>query len=229
LFGEIETKITDEGLGTARRDLERTCLITRAVKPVGEMFRYVVGPDGTIVPDLGRELPGRGAWLTATRDALERAISERAFERAFRGKGHASPGLAEIVDRMLEKSALDALSLANKAGQVVSGFTRVEGLLAEREVAVLVHASEAAPDGVRKLDAAAHAAEIAGRQLPERVHLFRGEQLDLALGRPNVVHAALPVHPASMGFHARCQRLDHWRRGGSAGEPAVSDAREKRR
>jgi predicted RNA-binding protein YlxR (DUF448 family) len=229
LLAEIETEVTDDGLASARKGLERLCLATREVKPVEQMFRYVETPDGRIAPDIGRKLPGRGAWVTATRAALDKAISEGAFARTFRGNGFATPELAELVDRMLERSALEALSLVNKAGQVISGFARVETALSERKVAVLIHASDAAADGVRKLDAAAHAAATAGQPPPERISLFRGEQLDLALGRSNVVHAALLAHPASVSFHARCQRLDYWRKGGVAGEPAASNARANRR
>jgi predicted RNA-binding protein YlxR (DUF448 family) len=216
---------TDAGLTAARKGVERLCLATREVRPVASMFRYVVGPDGKIVPDLGNDLPGRGAWVTATRAALEKAMTDNVFARAFRGAGSAARDLPELVESLLEKSALEALSLANKAGKVVSGFTRVEAALATDDTAVLVHASDAAADGVRKLDAAAQASETSGRARPLRVNFFRGEQLDLALGRSNVVHAALPVHPASAGFHARCQRLDHWRKGGPAGEPIASDVR----
>ena len=229
MLAEIASAEIDEGLRAARKGVERLCLATREVKPVAQMFRYVVGPDGRIVPDLDRELPGRGAWLTATRAALEKAMAERSFGRAFRGLGAAGPELPELVERTLERTALAALSIANKAGLVILGFARIEAALAERDIAVLIHASEAAVDGVRKLDAAARAAVAAGRPLPERINFFRGEQLDLALGRPNVVHAALPVHPASAGFHARCQRLDHWRKGGPAGETAATGARANRR
>jgi predicted RNA-binding protein YlxR (DUF448 family) len=225
LLAEIRSDDTDTGLTAARKGVERLCLATREVKPVAEMFRFVPGPDGRIVPDLGRDLPGRGAWITATRAALERALAENAFARAFRNKASASLDLPELVDRILEKSALEALSLANKAGAVITGFSRVEAALRDQDVAVLVHAADAAPDGVRKLDAAAVAAAAGGGPRPVRVNFFPGEQLDLALGRPNVVHAALPVHPASAGFHARCQRLDHWRKGGPAGETAIAETR----
>jgi hypothetical protein len=139
------------------------------------------------------------------------ALRTNAFARAFQGQA-AAVGLLERTERMLEKAALGALSLANKAGQAITGTARIEAALAAREVAVLVHASDAAKDGVRKLDRAAAAA----RRMPAVINAFRGEELDLALGRPNVVHAALLAHPASAGFLLRCQRLEHWRSGGSA-------------
>jgi predicted RNA-binding protein YlxR (DUF448 family) len=207
----------DEGLPAARKGVERLCLATREVRPVEDMIRYVAGPDGKVVADLERKLPGRGAWLSATRDALEQAIRDKTFGRVFRGKAVATPELADVTERMLEKAALSALSLANKAGQVMTGTSRVTSALSEENVAALVHASDAAADGIRKLEGSAAAMEAAGRKRPARVDLFSGEQLDLALGRPNVVHAALLVHPASAGFLLRCMRLERWRSGRATG------------
>lgn len=218
MLATLDTEDRDEGLTAARKGLARLCLATRVVKPVDEMIRYVPGPDGRVVPDLECKLPGRGAWVTATQAALENALRQGAFGRAFHGKGAADRHLVDLVDRLLEKAALDALSLANKAGQVITGFAKIEAALHGQELALVLNASDAAADGVRKLDAAAR--PEAGR--PRRLAPFRGEQLDLALGRANVVHAGLLVHPASTGFLARCQRLDHWRNGGPAGERAAS-------
>lgn len=212
-----EPNDVDEGLAAARNGVERLCLATREVKPVEEMIRYVAGPDGQVVADLERKLPGRGAWLSATRAALEQAIRDKTFGRAFHGKSSAAPDLADVTERMLEKAALSALSLANKAGQVMTGTSRVMAALKDENVAALVHASDAAADGVRKLEAAASGVEAAGLKRPVRVDLFSGEQLDLALGRPNVVHAALLVHPASAGFLLRCLRLERWRGGTTTG------------
>lgn len=217
MLATTETSDVDEGLPAARKGVERLCLATRDVKPVGDMIRYVAGPDGQVVPDLECKLPGRGAWLTASRAALEKAIREKALNRAFRGKANGAPELAELTGRLIEKSVLQALSLANKAGQVMTGTSRVMAALTDENVAALLHASDAAADGVRKLDAAAAAAEAAGRKRPVRIDAFGGEQLDLALGRSNVVHAALLAHPASAGFLLRCKRLERWRSGGPTG------------
>jgi uncharacterized protein len=217
LLATAEPSDVDEGLTAARTGVERLCLATREVRPVEEMIRYVAGPDGHVVADLERKLPGRGAWLSATRAALEQALRDRTFSRAFRGKGAAATDLVEVTERMIEKAALSALSLANKAGQVVTGTSRVSATLSEGRVAALLHASDAAPDGVRKLEGAAAAIEAAEAKRPARVDLFSGEQLDLALGRSNVVHAALLVHPASAGFLLRCLRLERWRSGRATG------------
>ena len=208
---EVEAGETDEGLQAARRALMRLCLASRTVKPVGELIRFVVGPDGFVVPDIAARLPGRGAWVTARRGALAEVIRRKAFGRAFRGKGRVDPALAAQVEQLLEKDALAALALANKAGQVVTGNMKVTEALAGGKVTVLVHARDAAPDGVGKLDALARrTAEAAGREIA-RVDAFPGVQLDLALGRANVVHAALLAHPTSAGFLARVGRLEGWR------------------
>ncbi|MGR7994166.1 MULTISPECIES: RNA-binding protein [unclassified Xanthobacter] len=214
---------TDEGprsVTAARAPLSRLCLATRQVTPVTDMIRFVVGPDGTIVPDLTRKLPGRGAWVCATRGDLETALKRKAFGRAFKGKGKAGPELVALVDTLLDKDARASLSLANKAGQVVTGNAKVESALCSGSVAVLLHAGDARPDGVRKLNALAR--QIAATSDHEARHApmaivdcFPGIDLDLALGRSNVVHAALLAHPTTAGFLARCRRLERWRTGSS--------------
>lgn len=222
---------TDEGprsVTAARAPLSRLCLATRQVTPVADMIRFVVGPDGTIVPDLTRKLPGRGAWVTATRADLETALKRKAFGRAFKGKGKAGPELVALVESLLDKDARASLSLANKAGQVVTGNAKVDSALHSGTVAVLLHAADARPDGVRKLNALAR--QISARfddaddDLPMAspghapaavVDCFPGIDLDLALGRSNVVHAALLAHPTTAGFLARCRRLERWRTGSS--------------
>ena len=225
---EDETDAGLRSLAGARAPLSRLCLATRQVTPVSEMLRFVVGPDGTIVPDLARKLPGRGAWVRATRADLETALKRKAFGRAFKGKGTAGPTLAALVEDLLQKDALASLSLANKAGQVVTGAMKVDAALASGAVRVLVHATDARPDGVRKLDAVARQAAAAGYPEANSVDCLPGVDLDLALGRSNVVHAALLAHPTTAGFLARCRRLERWRTGFPAGdEPGVGPTRAR--
>lgn len=180
---------------------------------MADMMRFVVGPDGTIVPDLARKLPGRGAWICATRTALEIALKRKAFSRAFKGKGAASPELPALIDQLLEQDMRAALSLTNKAGQVITGTMKVESALASGQVRVLLHAADARPDGVRKLNATARQVHAAGAKAPAIIDCLSGIDLDLALGRSNVVHAALLAHPTTAGFLARCRKLEHWRTG----------------
>jgi predicted RNA-binding protein YlxR (DUF448 family) len=202
--------------GPRAQELERMCVATRTVKPVADMIRFVLGPDGEAVPDLKRKLPGRGVWVTATQDALSDAVKRKALARGFKQEVRLPADLVARIGQLLERAALDALAMAGKAGLVATGFTRVEAALAQQEVIALLHAAEAAADGVRKLDAAR-------RRRPEHgpivtIGILTSAQLDLALGRPNVIHAALLAGPSSDTFLARLRRLERFR----TGEPATA-------
>lgn len=172
------------------------------MRPASELIRFVRAPDGTVTPDLKRELPGRGVWVSATAEAVRTAVKRKAFTRGFKDASTADPRLDEQVAELLNRQALAMLGFVKKAGLIVMGFAKVESALVEGGVVGLVEASDARPDGVRKV---AQAVRRAGRSesLPV-VRLFAGEQLDLALGRSNVVHAALLAGPVSAAFLARC-------------------------
>jgi len=197
--------------GPRAQELERMCVATRTVRPVADMIRFVVGPDGEAVPDLKRKLPGRGVWVTATQDALSDAVKRKALARGFKREVRLPADLVARTGELLERAALDALAMAGKAGLVATGFTRVEAALAREKVVALLHAAEAAADGVRKLDAALR------RRLEHdpivTIGILTSAQLDLAFGRPNVVHAALLAGPPSDTFLARLQRLERFRSG----------------
>jgi uncharacterized protein len=195
-----------------RREPERSCIVTRAVNPPEGLLRFVVGPDGEVVPDLRRRLPGRGAWVTATADKVAEAVRRRQFNRAFKREVRVSPDLADAVETALRADLRQALSLANKAGAVVAGFTKVEAAIGSGSVAALLHAREAAPDGRRKLAGALRkGAGDAISALPI-VDELSGDELDLALGRSHVIHAALVAGAGSEGFLARWHRLRAYRR-----------------
>lgn len=200
----------DEDLRDDRRAAMRSCAATRTVRPVDELIRFVRAPDGTVVPDLKRRLPGRGVWVTAEREAVVAAVRKRAFGRGFRAEVAAAPDLAARVEGLLERAALDMLGMANKAGLVVTGFAKVETALARGDAVAIVHAADGSPDGRRKLAAAARRSGRAVREIAT----FPGPCLDLALGRSNVVHAALLAGPASDAFAARADMLARFR-----GEP----------
>jgi predicted RNA-binding protein YlxR (DUF448 family) len=214
----------DEELDAGARKIapgaQRLCLATGAVKPVDEMIRFVVGPDGAPVPDLRRRLPGRGVWVSATRAALETAVARKAFARGFKRDIRVAGDFVQATERLIERAALDALAIAHKAGRVAIGFGKADSAIAHERVAALIHAADAAPDGVRKLASAMR------RQAGERaenvtvVDGFTTAQLDLALGRSNVVHAALLAGPESDSFLARAARLDRFRAGGPDALPA---------
>ncbi len=191
---------------------ERLCAVTRAVKPVDDLIRFVVGPEG-VVPDLKRKLPGRGLWVTADRATLKDAISKNVFARGFKREIRVTPELLDQTERLLVRSALDALAIAGKSGLVAAGFAKAEAAMTRDRVVGLIHASDARADGVSKLAGALRrrddAAEVAV------IKAFTTAQLDLALGRSNVVHAALLAGPANDTFLARFARLERFRAGGT--------------
>jgi len=201
----------DTGPRAGARGTERFCVVTRAVKPVDELIRFVVGPDGAVVPDLKRKLPGRGIWITASRATLAEAVKRNAFARGFRREVKVTPEITAQTDALLERAALDALAIAGKAGLVETGAIRVEHAQAEGRIVGLVHASDAAPDGVRKLAASMRRHIGAEAEKAPVIRAFTSAQLDLALARTNVVHAALLAGSASSTFLARCARLEGYR------------------
>ncbi|PWB64911.1 MAG: DNA-binding protein [Bradyrhizobiaceae bacterium] len=207
-----EDHATDVGPRSTAAGAERLCVATRTVRPVADMIRFVVGPDGAVVPDIRRRLPGRGVWVTATRQAVDEAIRRKAFARSFKREVRCAADLGAMVEGLLERAALDALSLANKAGLVAPGFGKVEAALAAAELAGLLHAADAGSDGVRKIAAAARRRFGAEAGNIPVVAAFTSVQLDLALGRPNVIHAALLAGPASKAFLARTMSLERFRK-----------------
>jgi uncharacterized protein len=191
---------------------ERTCIVTRAKGLPEDMIRFVIGPGGVVVPDIRRKLPGRGVWVTARAGHVAEAVKLQAFSRSFKTKVVASESLAAEVEALLTKDCLQALSLAGKAGQVVRGFAKVEDAIASDAIAGLVHAEGCGVDGMRKLGQSLRRRYGDERARP-RVELFGSGQLDLALGRANVIHAALIEGPASEGFLERCRKLTVYRSG----------------
>jgi predicted RNA-binding protein YlxR (DUF448 family) len=203
--------------GPRAAEVERLCVATREVRPISDLIRFVLGPQGEAVPDLKRKLPGRGVWVTATHGALADAIKQKAFARGFKRDVRLPADLLPRTEHLLEQSALDALAIAAKAGCVVAGFAKVEKALTRDHVIAVLHAAEAAPDGVRKLDAALRRNPKSG-SIPV-IRALSAAQLDLALGRPlalggpDVIHAALLAGPVSDTFLTRMRRLERFRTG----------------
>ena len=131
----------------------RTCIATGTEDAPERMIRFVVGPDGEVVPDLARRLPGRGMWVRAERAALERAIEKKLFAKAARAAVRAPDDLPERVERLLLERPLADLGRARRAGRAVAGFVKVEQMIGQRRVGLLVVADEADGDGLGKLTA----------------------------------------------------------------------------
>ncbi len=138
-------------MAARRDDSERTCLVTRATGPTAGLIRFVRAPDGQVVPDLRAKLPGRGVWISGRRAVVAEAVRKRVFSRGFKVETEAPADLPDLVDRLLAEAALGSLSMARKAGKVVTGFGKVTSALARGQAVAVVHAIEAADDGRRKV------------------------------------------------------------------------------
>jgi uncharacterized protein len=203
----------DRGATSVASGAERTCALTRELKPAADMIRFVVGPGGEAVPDVKRKLPGRGIWVTATRGAVEDAVKRNVFTRGFKRDVRVALNLAAQTEQMIERAALDALAIAGKGGTVISGFSRVETAVGRDDILAMIHAADAGDDGKRKLAATLHRNTTVESREIVMIDMFTGAQLDLALNRPNVVHAALLAGPGSETFLARVARLTRFRTG----------------
>jgi predicted RNA-binding protein YlxR (DUF448 family) len=190
----------------ARHEPERTCIVTRAVLPADGLIRFVLGPEARVFADLRHKLPGRGVWVTARRDLVQEAVKRRLFARAFKSEVTVPATLADDIAVSLREDLRQGLALANKAGVVITGFAKLESALSEKPVIALLHATEAAEDGRRKL------ANQLRKRLGSAISAFpviqdlSNDELGLALGRANVIHAALVAGAGSDGF------LNRWHR-----------------
>jgi predicted RNA-binding protein YlxR (DUF448 family) len=214
MLADLDDTVQDQGPQHVAAATARLCISSREVKPIENMIRFVVGPDGCVVPDLKRKLPGRGVWVTARRAAVADAARGGAFQRGFKANVTVSKDLSALVEQLLERAVLNALAMAQKAGAVVAGFAKVEAAIETQQLSALFAAKDASADGRRKIaaalkrrsgDTAAHAEHIV------TVTGFTSAQLDLALGRPNVVHAALLAQRPSETVLVRWRALESFR------------------
>src|SRR5882762_4283390 len=178
----------DTGEGSMGGSRERRCIVTGQVLPEARLLRFVLSPDGQIVPDVEAKLPGRGLWVSANRAIIAQAVAKRLFARAAKAPAVADSGLPERAESRLVERILAHLGLARRAGELILGFDQVDkALRSATPPAVIIEAAEAAPDGRRNLQAAA----TAQGHVPFVIGALTNAELSLALGRENVVHAAL--------------------------------------
>ena len=169
------------------------------------LLRFVVGPDGAVVPDIEARLPGRGLWLTPCRDIVDRAVAKRAFARAARRPVTVSPDLADRLDAMLARRCGDSLGLARRAGLAAAGFDRVGEAVRRGRAALLLFALDGAEAGRRKLGAL-------GRDLPSAA-VLTAEELGAAFGRERIVHVAVGGGTLSRRLLLDMSRLAGFRAG----------------
>jgi len=200
----------------------RQCALHRSRVGEDQLLRFVLDPDGRVVPDLKRKLPGRGVWITADYEAVAKAVRQRVFSRGFKQTVSADPDLPELVETLLGQAASQKLALANKAGCVVAGYAKVEKALKTARITALLHASDASADGCRKLDRLARTAARPGSERIESITCFSSAELSAALGKGNVNHAAIADDGAGRTFIASAHRYMSY----ISTNPAASSSRD---
>jgi len=167
---------------------ERRCLVSGEVLPECRLMRFAADPDGNVVPDVAASLPGRGMWVRADRASVDAAVAKNLFSKSAKASLKAPAGLPAKVEALLVARMQADLGLARRAGQLVLGFDNVLRAMGDRvPPALLVEAADGAADGRRKLAGSAHAR---GLEI-ETIDALSAKELSLALGRENVIHAAL--------------------------------------
>jgi predicted RNA-binding protein YlxR (DUF448 family) len=207
---------------------ERTCIVTRRSGAPDDLIRFVVGPDSVLVPDLKRNLPGRGCWVTADRLHVDRAARSKLFGRALKQNVSVPAELGAMVDRLLVKAALGSLGLARKAGAIAMGAAKVEAAVRSGEALAVLHSTEASPDGIRKIGQARRATAMLDGPDVAAYKLFSEAEIGLALGGANVIHAAVLASDAGRAALKRIIALDRYRGGTPEDVAAVAAVAEEK-
>ncbi len=199
--GDVGDSRGDDRMAVARR-----CVVTRAVRPKAELLRFVIAPDGTVVPDLAADLPGRGVWVSSRRDALEKACKANMFARSAKRTAHVPEDLINRVESMLARRCVDLIGLARRGARAVGGYEKVRDWASQGRAGILLEAADGAADGRAKVTGAARGVPVLAQ--------LTAEELGSAFGRERMVHVAV----ATGGFAKRLQdemhRLAGFRRGG---------------
>lgn len=165
-----------------QNEVERKCIVTGQILPKEKLLRFTLTPENEVVPDFKKKLPGRGIYVTNSKKVLQKAIEKNLFAKAAKGKAKPAKDLAEMVEHLLKKRALDAVSLARKAGDLVTGMDKVSDVLKRGQAAFVMEAEDAGEDGSKRITLAAQGLKI--------WRLFTTEELDKALNKVNTVHSA---------------------------------------
>jgi len=198
---------------------DRTCIVTRESETPEELIRFVAGPDGQVVPDLKRQLPGRGCWVKIDRSLVDRAVQRKLFSRALKRDVKADPDLGSLVDRLIAADLVGMVNMARKAGQFISGATKVDAAVRSGAALAVFHAADAAADGVRKIDQARKAWKY-GTDAEEDIpsfSFFTSAEMDELMGQNAFIHAAALAGQAGDGVVKRATMLEKYRGVGQSG------------
>jgi len=177
---------------------ERKCIATGETEPKQGLIRFVMGPDGQVVPDVLGKLPGRGVYVSSCRAALSAAVKKKLFARGFKAQVQVPENLEQEVERQIVRRLVELLSLARKSGDAVAGYEKVKDWLSKEEARVLIQASDGSGRGKSKLSTP-YKGKFIG--------CLTADELGMAFGRQTVIHAALASGGLSKRVVDEAQRL----------------------
>ncbi|HSO41931.1 MAG TPA: RNA-binding protein [Rhodospirillales bacterium] len=186
------------------RGPHRRCIVSATVRPREHLVRFVISPGGEITPDVAQRLPGRGFWLSADRDMIDRACAKKVFAKAARAQVAVSGTLADDVERLLVHRCQELIGLARRARQAVCGYAQTRDWLERGAAAVLLAARDGSEDQRRKMRGPAGAIVA--------VEALGGDELGAAFGRDHVVHGALAPGKLASGLIHEARRLQGLRK-----------------
>ncbi|MBA2587599.1 MAG: RNA-binding protein [Alphaproteobacteria bacterium] len=167
---------------------ERRDIVSGTVMPENRLIRFVADPEGNVVPDAAAKLPGRGLWVEASKAAIDKAVEKKLFSRAAKAQVTATADLSARAEKALLARMIGDLGLARRSGALFLGFDNVlRELQGPKPPKALIEAFDGAADGKRKLYSAAHRLELNCVV----IECLTSAELGLALGRENVIHAAV--------------------------------------
>ncbi|WP_283195789.1 RNA-binding protein [Rhizobium sp. AN80A] len=196
----------------------RMCIVTRESGSPDELIRFVAAPDGTVVADLKRQLPGRGCWVKIDRTLVDKAVAKKSFARALKTDVKAAADLGETVDKLLMQQLMQMMNMARKAGQFITGASKVDAAIRSGAALAVFHATDAAADGVRKIDQARKAWHL-GMETEEEIpsyRLFSESEMEGLMGQNAFIHAAVLAGQAGEGVVKRAKMLEQYRNGGQS-------------
>ena len=196
----------------------RMCIVTRESGSPDELIRFVAAPDGTVIADLKRQLPGRGCWVKIDRSLVDKAVAKKLFARALKADVKAAAELGETVDTLLVQQLMQMMNMARKAGQFVTGSAKVDAAVRSGAAIAVFHATNAAEDGVRKIDQARKAWHL-GMETEEEIpsyRLFSESEMEGLMGQNAFIHAAVLAGQAGEGVVKRAKMLEQYRNGGQS-------------
>lgn len=211
--------MTRGGRDKLQDEPERKCIVSGETGPKSGLVRFVVGPEGMIVPDVLNRLPGRGIHVSADRELITKAAKKNLFSRAARMQVKVPEDLARLVEDILARRVVDLIAMARKAGDAVTGYEKVKDWLVKGTAVVLIQAEDGSERGKTKL------------RPPDRqnslISCLTAGEMGLAFGRERAIHAALAAGGLTTRVVEEAARLAGLRRceagGPVGGETAGKD------